>query len=39
MEGVEVSLVGALAVIAAGQAILRAVRKAHGLEGIPAVSQ
>ena len=38
MEGVEVSLVGALAVIAAGQAILRAVRKAHGVEGIPAVS-
>jgi len=38
MEGVEVSLIGALAVIAAGEAILRAVRKAHGLEGIPAVS-
>jgi L-aminopeptidase/D-esterase-like protein len=39
MEGVEVSLIGALAVIAAGEAILRAVRKAHSLEGIPAVSQ
>ncbi|MGA2401704.1 MAG: P1 family peptidase [Syntrophobacteraceae bacterium] len=38
MEGVEVSLVGALAVIAAGEAILRAVRKAHGVGGVPAVS-
>ncbi len=38
LKGVEVSLIGALAVIAAGEAILRAVRKAQGVEGIPAVS-
>lgn len=37
MAGVEVSLIGALAVIAAQRAILRAVRKAHSLEGIPCV--
>ena len=36
LDGMEVSLIGALAVIAAEQAILRAVRKAHSLEGIPA---
>ncbi len=35
LEGMELSLIGALAVIAAEQAILRAVRKAHGLEAIP----
>ncbi len=39
LEGVEVSLIGALAVIAASQAILRAVRKADGLDGIPAVGE
>ena len=38
LKGAEVSLIGALAVIAAGEAILRAVRKAKGLRGIPAVS-
>jgi L-aminopeptidase/D-esterase-like protein len=38
LEGVEVSLIGALAVMAAGQAILKAVRKAHGLQGVPGVS-
>jgi L-aminopeptidase/D-esterase-like protein len=37
LEGMELSLIGALAVIAAGEAILRAVRKAHSLEGIPGV--
>jgi L-aminopeptidase/D-esterase-like protein len=39
LEGMEVSLIGALAVIAVGEAILRAVRKAHSLQGIPAVSE
>jgi len=38
LKGVEVSIIGALAVIAAGEAILRAVRKAQGVEGIPDVS-
>ena len=33
LKGVEVSLIGALAVIAAGEAILRAVRKAQGVGG------
>ncbi len=37
LKYVEVSLIGALAVIAAGEAVLRAVRKAHGVEGIPSV--
>jgi L-aminopeptidase/D-esterase-like protein len=35
LEGMELSLVGALTVIAAEQAILRAVQKARSLEGIP----
>jgi L-aminopeptidase/D-esterase-like protein len=38
IEGVEVSLVGALAVIAVEQAILRGVRKARGLPGIPGIA-
>ena len=38
LKDVEVSLIGALAVIATSQAILRAVRKAQGVGGIPAVS-
>ena len=37
LDGVEVSLIGALAVLAAQQAILRAVRKARSLEGIPGI--
>ncbi len=38
LEGVELSLIGALAVIAAGEAILRAVRKARSIAGVPAVN-
>jgi len=38
LEEFEVSFIGALAVMAAEQAILRAVRKARGLHGVPAVS-
>lgn len=38
IEGAETSLIGALAVMAASEAILRAVRKAQGLEGVPAYS-
>lgn len=38
IEGAEVSLVGTLAVLAVTEAILRAVRKAEGLKGIPAVA-
>ncbi len=38
LEGMEVSLVGALAVIAVEQAILRAVRKARGIAGIPGLA-
>lgn len=37
LEGVEVSLIGALSAIAVAQAILRAVRKADGIEGIPGI--
>jgi len=39
LEGFELSLIGALAVIAAEQAILRAVRKARDFEWIPGVKQ
>ncbi|MEN6437988.1 MAG: P1 family peptidase [Syntrophobacter sp.] len=38
LEGADVSLIGTLAAMAASEAILRAVRKATGLPGIPAVS-
>jgi L-aminopeptidase/D-esterase-like protein len=38
LDGMEVSLIGALAVTAAEEAILRAVRKALGLEGIPGIN-
>jgi len=36
LEGPELSMVGALAVLAASEAILRAVRKAESVGGIPA---
>ncbi|MFZ2446214.1 MAG: P1 family peptidase [Syntrophobacteraceae bacterium] len=36
LEGPEVSMVGALAVLAASEAVLRAVRKAESIDGIPA---
>ncbi len=38
LEDMEVSLVGALAVIAVEQAILRAVRKARSIPGIPGIA-
>ncbi|MDR3567388.1 MAG: P1 family peptidase [Syntrophobacteraceae bacterium] len=38
LAGMEVSLVGALAVIAVEQAILRGVRKARSIPGIPGIS-
>ncbi len=38
IEGVEVSLIGTLAVLAVTEAILRAVRKATSIAGIPAVA-
>lgn len=39
LEGAEVSMIGTLAAMAASEAILRAVHKAEGLPGIPAVSE
>ncbi len=38
LEGMEVSLIGALAVLAVEQAILRGVRKARSIPGIPGVA-
>ncbi|MDR3556872.1 MAG: P1 family peptidase [Syntrophobacteraceae bacterium] len=38
LEGMELSLVGALAVIAVERAVLRAVRKARGIPGIPGLA-
>ncbi|MEM5788300.1 MAG: P1 family peptidase [Syntrophobacteraceae bacterium] len=38
VEGAEVSLIGTLAAMAASEAIIRAVRKAEGVSGIPAAT-
>ena len=38
MEEIDVTVVGAIAVLATAEAVLRAVRKATSLEGLPAYS-